>query len=115
MRRPEMRPSRQQFADKLVGFRKDPRVFHAQTDQVIDIEKAAIVDFLARHPPERQPVHLRLQQVMKSVEALAVTRRSIQHPQGLCNRTPNRAGILGKFLQALQQRRNLALAACNSL
>ena len=76
----------QELADELVGLREDQRIFHAQANQVVDIEEAAIVDFLSRHAPERQPVRLRLQQAMKRVEAVAVPGRSVQRAQGLRNR-----------------------------
>src|SRR5579864_4451484 len=87
----------QQPADELVGLREDQRIFHAQADQIIDIEEAAIVDLLSRHAPEGQPVHLRLQQAVQSVEALAVARRSIQHAQGFLDLITSPSGILDEF------------------
>ena len=43
---------RQKRADKLVRLRKHPRILHAQANQVIDVKKSAVIDFLSRHPPE---------------------------------------------------------------
>ncbi len=47
---------------------EDRRIFHSQARQLIDIEEAAIVDFLHRRPPVREPIDLRLQQPVQQVE-----------------------------------------------
>ena len=61
---------RQKLADELVSLCEYPRILHAKSDQIVDVEETPVVDLLARYPPESQPVRLRLQKPVQSVEAV---------------------------------------------
>ena len=75
MRNPEIKPSARSLSHQLVRRRKDARILHAQPDQIVDVEEAPVIDLLARHAPERQPVRLLLQQLVQRIEAPRISRQ----------------------------------------
>ena len=55
-----------------MGLGEDRRVFHAQSNQVVHVEEAAVVDLLRGSTPGRQPIRLRVQQQVQAVEAVRI-------------------------------------------
>ena len=51
--------------------------FHAQRRQIIDIEEAAVIDFVGSRAPESQTVGLGFQQFVQRIEILLVIRRPV--------------------------------------
>ena len=58
-----------QLEDEAVHLVEDRRVFHPQRGELVDVEEAAVVDFLGRDAPVRQAVRLLVQQPIERVEA----------------------------------------------
>ncbi len=56
----------EKFAEQAMSFRKHSGIFHAQTDEIVDVEKAAVINLLSRDSPEGQAVGLLFQQFMIS-------------------------------------------------
>ena len=54
--------------------------------QIINVEKAAVIDFLGRDAPKRQPIRLRVQQFVQFVEAAWIPALSVDLRQCLFNR-----------------------------
>ena len=52
--------------------REDLRIFHAQPDQVVDVEEAAVVDFFGGSAPGGQAIRLCIQQEMQTVETAGI-------------------------------------------
>src|SRR6185437_10992168 len=67
----------QQAAEHAMSSSEDARVFHAQADQIVDIEEAAVIDLFAGNAPVRKPVHLEFQQQMQKVEAMRLVGVSV--------------------------------------
>ena len=53
------------FPERRVPRLKDLRQFHAQAHEVVDIEKAPVIDFFRRDAPVRQPVGLLVEQLVQ--------------------------------------------------
>ena len=53
---------------------------HADGRQLVDVEEAAVVDFLGGDPPEGQPVGLPLDQAVQQVETARVAGRAVERP-----------------------------------
>ena len=68
---------RQQLADQAVRLGKDLRRLHAQADQVVHVEEAAVVDLLRRSAPVGQPVWLHVQELMQRIEAVRIAFRTV--------------------------------------
>ena len=100
----------QQLAQKLVSCGEDVGVFHSQSDQVIHIEEAAIVDLFPRNPPVRQPVDLRFQQLMQRVKAVWIARTSIALLHRLRHQCASFGRLFHKTLQGFREGRNSASA-----
>src|SRR5690348_7870321 len=56
---------------------EDLRVLHAQANQVVNVEEAAIVDLFAGDAPVSEPIHLKLKQKVEQVEAAWITRCAV--------------------------------------
>ena len=56
--------------DQPVRRLEQLRQFDAQPGEIVDVEKAAIVDLLGRDAPERDPVGLFFEQPMQPAEAV---------------------------------------------
>ncbi len=55
-----------------MGLGEDRGVFHAQANQVVHVEEAAVVDLLRGSAPRGQPIRLRIQQQVQAVEAVGI-------------------------------------------
>ena len=62
---------------------KDPGQFNPNRRQIVHIKKAAIINFFRRDPPKRQPIGLRVEQLIKRVEAARVAWFSVNPGQCL--------------------------------
>ena len=78
MRRPVTMPSAQQLEDAAVRRLEHLRLLHADGRQLVDVEEAAVVDLVGRHPPEGQPVGLGVEQRLEPVEAARVARPAVE-------------------------------------
>ena len=58
---PGDRPAGDQFKKKFVRSVENLRQFNADGCEIVDIKKAAVIDFFRRHPPKREPIRLRVQ------------------------------------------------------
>ncbi len=65
-RSPSTRPCSTQPADRDVGGVEHRAVLDAHADQVVDVEEAAVAE-VPRRPPEREPVVLRLEELVHPV------------------------------------------------
>lgn len=65
---------RQEPEDQLVRRFEQRRHLHAQAGEVVDLEKASIVDFVGGDPPIRDAVVLRFQEAMKGGETAGIAR-----------------------------------------
>ena len=65
-------PSASKLAEQLVRGSEDLRIFDAQAGELVHVEKAPIVDLVRRRAPVRQPVSLRLEQLVQRIEAVRV-------------------------------------------
>jgi hypothetical protein len=54
------------------------RVFHAQRRQLVHVEKPPVVDLLGRNSPVREPVRLRVEQVVEPIEGSRLMRCAVQ-------------------------------------
>ena len=77
-------------ADELekqsVGGIENLGQLHPNGRQVVDVEKAPVIDLLSRDLPECQPVGLRIQQFIKSIEAPRIADVSINRLDGFFDR-----------------------------
>src|SRR5579884_2290651 len=87
-----------QAAEHAMRSRKDARVFHAQPDQVVDIEEAPVVDLFAGNPPMREPIDLKLQKKMQKIEALRLACASVDVFESALNELLHRSGGLQQLL-----------------
>jgi hypothetical protein len=53
-----------------MGRIEDCVVLHAQACQIVNIEKQTEINLVLGHPPERQPVNLRLNQSVELIETV---------------------------------------------
>ena len=70
IRRPDTLPAQQHLEHQRVAVLKDRRVFHADGRQVVDVEEAAVIDFVAGRLPMGQAVDLGIEQPVEVVKAL---------------------------------------------
>ena len=75
--------------DEAVRLGEDFGVLHANGGQLVDVEEATVIDFLARHAPEREPVRLLAQEVVEQIERARIGRRAVEAPQGLIEERPH--------------------------
>ena len=66
-------------------------VFHPQGGEIVDVEKAPIVDLVGSHPPVRNAIRLRLEQGVQRVEAARLAWRAVE----LLQRPVDRVGERG--------------------
>ena len=66
---------------KFVRLVKNFRQFHPNRGEIIDVKKPAIINFFRGNPPERQPVGLRVEQLIECVKAACGPRLSVDLPQ----------------------------------
>jgi hypothetical protein len=64
---PVDRAAADQLEDQAVGLLEDACVLHAEADERLDVEEAAVVQLLARGPPERQAVVLAAEERVERV------------------------------------------------
>ncbi len=76
------------------------RIFHPDGCQLIDVEKAAVVDFFARHAPVRQSVRLRRQQRIEPVETPRVSCVAVERFDGPADMRQHRRRRRGQRRQA---------------
>ena len=65
------------------------RLLHADRRELVDVEEAPVVDLLTRHAPERQPIHLRVEQPVEEIEASRIARRAVEALDGLIDEVPH--------------------------
>ncbi len=69
--------------DEAVRLGEDFGVLHANGGQFVDVEEATVVDLLAGHAPESDPVRLLAQQLVEQIERARIVRRAVEVPYGL--------------------------------
>src|SRR5258708_31964413 len=57
-----------QFKNQTVGSLEDVLIFHADSREVVGIEKAAVIDVLRSDPPVGQAIGLRFYEFVKFIE-----------------------------------------------
>src|SRR5690606_15984873 len=62
---------------QTMNRREDIGIFDADRCQRVDVEEAPVVDLVGRRAPGREPIRLRLEQVVQLVEARRVTGRAV--------------------------------------
>src|SRR5581483_4472355 len=67
-----------QAEDQVMTIIEYPRVFHPDRSEVIDVEKAAVIDFLRSDAPEGQPVRLAIEEAVQEVEALRLALHAVE-------------------------------------
>ena len=67
---PANRPLTNQGQHEFVRSFENIGVFDTDCGQVIDVEEAAIVDFVSRDVPEAQPIRLGVQELLQTIEAM---------------------------------------------
>src|SRR5580700_3028179 len=72
-------PGRYQTQDETVGCLKHRFVLHANTRQIVGIEKTAVVDVISADPPVGKAESLALDELMELFEACGVGRSPIDH------------------------------------
>ena len=75
--------------DEAVRFGKDVRVLHADGGQLIDVEEAPVVDFLAGDAPEGDPVGLLAQQPVEEIERAGIVRPAVEAADVLLDEGPH--------------------------
>ena len=55
--------------DQLMRRLENVLALHVQRRQIVDVEKAAVIDLVRSHPPVRQAVALLLEQFVEEIEA----------------------------------------------
>jgi hypothetical protein len=71
-------PPFDQLQQQRVGIGKDARIFHAQAGEIVDVEKAPVIDLIERRPPVREAIGLHLEQTMQQIEAAAIACGAIE-------------------------------------
>jgi hypothetical protein len=66
--------------DEAVRLGEDFGVLHANDGQLVDVEEATVVDLLAGHPPESEPVRLLAQELVEQIERARIGRRAVELP-----------------------------------
>ena len=74
--------------DEPVRLGEDFGVLHANGGQFVDVEEATVVDLLAGHAPESDPVCLLAQQLVEQIERAQIVRRAVEVPYGLIKERP---------------------------
>ena len=67
----------EQLPEELVRGLEHLRQFHADGGQGVDVEEAAVVDFLRRDAPGTQAVGLRIDEMIERIEGTRVARRAL--------------------------------------
>ena len=88
-------------------------IFHAQADQIVDVEESAVVDFLHGSTPIGQPIRLLFQKFMQQIEGVRLTRNSIEFFNDVFQMMPQRWTLTGSVALADEWRyRSLAPDRC---
>src|SRR5438093_62647 len=64
--------------DQLMGFVEDRRIFHADGDEIVDVEKTAVIDLFRGDTPVRQAVGLIIEEIVEKVEASRLAFRPVK-------------------------------------
>ena len=94
-------PVRDKLEQQLMGRFENLRQFHPDRREIVDVEEAAVIDFLRRHAPEGEPVRLLVQQLVERIEAARIAGRAVDLRQRLLDRLLH----LRRFLQRRSSRR----------
>ena len=78
MRRPVTQPFSSKCANEPMNGVEDSRVFDSNRGQVVDVKKAAVIDFVRRDSPIRQPIPLLVEQLFQLVETFRIAFFAIQ-------------------------------------
>ena len=57
-----------EFEQQAVRRVENLRQFHPDRGQIVDVKKAAVIDFFRRHAPEGEPIGLIVQQSIEPIE-----------------------------------------------
>src|SRR5262249_51338189 len=71
--------------DQLVSGGEECRLLHAHADQIIDIEKAPVIDLIRCSSPMGQTIGKRLQQIVKTIETARLARLAVDGPERIVN------------------------------
>ena len=97
---PGDRPGPNQLEQEPVRFLEDLRQLHPNRGQIVDIEKAAVIDLLRRHAPEREPIRLIVEQRVERIEAARIARRAVDFRERLRDRRLHLRRFLATPFQA---------------
>ena len=100
MRKPFTAPLRDQFEEQAVRIFKDFRQFHADGCEIVDVEEAAVVDFLRRDAPESEPIGLIVQERVERVETACVPGGAVDFLQRCVDRLAHLRRFLATPFQA---------------
>ena len=68
----------EQVERQAMAFLEDLRILHADRGQLVDVEEAAVVDFVGRGLPVHQPIDLPIEEVVEAVVAARILRRAVE-------------------------------------
>ena len=89
----------QEAQDEAVGGCEHCRFFHAERRQVIDVEKAPVVDLGRGYTPVTEPISLRLQEGVQEVKAMRVARCAVEERHRVLDALPYRGMGIGQRRQ----------------
>ncbi len=89
----------EQAQDQTVRRLEDVWFLHAERGQFVDVEEAAIVDFIRRHLPERQPIGLIVEKIVEQVEAVRIVLVAVEDGDILLDEFAHRSAGVGQRLQ----------------
>ena len=90
----------EQVEHQGVGAFENLRMLDADGRQLVDVEEAAIVDFVGRHAPIGQAIRLLAQQLIQAVEAVGIALPAVELMQRLGQDAGNRRRAFGQLVQA---------------
>ena len=88
MRRPVTAPAPTSSSNNRCVASKTSGSSIRMRGQIVDVEKAAVIDFLGRHAPEREAVGLIVQQFVEPIETAGIARSAIDLGERLVDRLP---------------------------
>ncbi len=86
----------EQAEDQVVRGVEDFLPLHAQRRQLVDVEKAAVVDLVGGHAPERQAVGLGVEQPVQQVEARGVALLAVEQGNVPLDKFADRPALRGQ-------------------
>ena len=108
-------PLAEEAFEQLMNRGKDVAVFHAQPCEPVDVEEPAIVDFVRRGPPIRQPIDLFFEQIVKPIERARLSRGAVERPNGGLNMLENLRRARRQLAQTILRDDALSMTLGDSL